>query len=350
MPIPRPAIARRYLNGSRIPSLPGLTSIGLTKQVLDPAPPANAKQPLDKAQPITQSSDQSALSRYGKTYFKLMATDYRSILNPQPPAVRSQLDALVDKTGAPTSWDDIYLLERGVIVVLPETLLRARLPFLRSEFEAAATPDEYQDYLRTTPPDAQNGPLEKIRADALALIDQIQWRAITTPYFDSLRSRTLLNLILCTILYVEAATIAFVLLNVSNQYCFHLVVAIFFGILGGAVSTIQRIQSLPANSTTLTNLKSMQGWHVALLTSPLIGGISAALLFFLCAGEELPQTIFPVLKNYDSRQNAVLNVFFGGGAIDFSNVAKLIIWSFVAGFSERFIPDTVSRLTAKISS
>jgi hypothetical protein len=38
------------------------------------------------------------------------------------------------------------------------------------------------------------------------------------------------------------------------------------------------------------------------------------------------------------------------GLVEFSDYAKLMVWSFLAGFAERLVPDTLSRFVAQGTS
>ncbi len=342
MPPARISTLQRIFVPPRIPSLttPFVPSVAVSSLV--PLSPNKTYNPVQ----------QPAMEPYGKSYFKLLVTDYLSVPDPQPPALRLQLNSIINKQGAPTSWDDVYTLERGLVAVMPELMLRARVGFFRSEFESAATPDEYQEYMRTAPPDSQNALVDKVRADALALIDQIQWRSITIPFFEDLRSQLMAWIVIATGFYTFFALGLLVFLSkLDPSYCFHFLVAVLCGILGGALSTVQRIQAIPSDAGALTNLSSLEGRHFALLASPLIGGTSAALLFYLCASQVLPSSVFPALSSTALAMDLPdsLHAFSGIEAAGYQNAAKLVVWSFVAGFSERFIPDTVSRLTAKLS-
>lgn len=176
----------------------------------------------------------------------------------------------------------------------------------------------------------------------------------------------------------------------------------FAGIVGGCVSMLQRIQSAPTEGDALFNLASLtNGWR-GLSLSPLYGGIFASLLFILFAAGVLEGTIFPKIataKSYASRaaaQSAVLAPPQSATATDTETEATpttspapppekalvevetkpltatqatgilqvtdflketgpedgiafalLIIWSFIAGFAERLVPDTLNRLVAK---
>jgi hypothetical protein len=167
----------------------------------------------------------------------------------------------------------------------------------------------------------------------------------------------------------------------------------FAGIVGGCVSMLQRIQSAPSEGDALFNLAALtNGWR-GLSLSPLYGGIFASLLFILFAAGILKGSVFPeiqTVKKPDITQtatnqeqpppedpaaaalpvgteskelptknparlpkpddNQVLKVkdfLKDTGPRDGVAFALLMIWSFIAGFAERLVPDTLNRLVAK---
>lgn len=172
----------------------------------------------------------------------------------------------------------------------------------------------------------------------------------------------------------------------------------FAGIVGGCVSMLQRIQSAPSEGDALFNLASLtNGWR-GLSLSPLYGGIFASLLFILFAAGVLQGTIFPKIATAKAQNGAVVrpeepaasnkaataapadtseqptatptpqpatptptpltdtqktgilqvkDFLKETGPEDGVAFALLIIWSFIAGFAERLVPDTLNRLVAK---
>src|SRR6185369_5294723 len=151
------------------------------------------------------------------------------------------------------------------------------------------------------------------------------------------------------------------------------------GIVGGCVSMLQRIQSAPTEGDALFNLASLtNGWRGVSL-SPLYGAIFAALLFVLFAAGILEGSVFPKIETVGSEktQPAVTTVTSPANATmaaiptptpnetqragilqvkdflketgpkDGVSFALLMIWSFIAGFAERLVPDTLNRLVAK---
>jgi len=175
----------------------------------------------------------------------------------------------------------------------------------------------------------------------------------------------------------------------------------FAGIIGGCVSMLQRIQSAPSEGDALYNLASLtNGWR-GLSLSPLYGGIFASLLFILFAAGILEGSVFPQIKTpgkiiagataanpapeaslneaaqdpaasptapptvlnslpatpnsttqsaTQTQMTGILQIedfLKGTGPIDGVAFALLIVWSFIAGFAERLVPDTLNRLVAK---
>lgn len=154
------------------------------------------------------------------------------------------------------------------------------------------------------------------------------------------------------------------------------------GIVGGCVSMLQRIQSAPTEGDALFNLAALtNGWRGVSL-SPLYGAIFASLLFVLFAAGILEGSVFPKIETVGSEKTqpavttpatttpanaeaaaptvtptpnatqrvGVLQVkdfLKETGPKDGVSFALLMIWSFIAGFAERLVPDTLNRLVAK---
>lgn len=177
-------------------------------------------------------------------------------------------------------------------------------------------------------------------------------------------------------------------------------VVIFAGIMGGCVSMLQRIQSAPSEGDALYNLSALShGWK-GISLSPLYGAIFAMLLYVLFTAGILKGAIFPeveTLRDNPAKLSAshtqgtpratppasehaaaatpspepalttpsniptplptpgsppaVRSLPFSDTApVDGKSYALLVIWSFIAGFAERLVPDTLNRLVTKNES
>ena len=138
------------------------------------------------------------------------------------------------------------------------------------------------------------------------------------------------------------------------------------GIIGGCVSMLQRIQSAPTEGDALFNLAALTNGWIGLSLSPLYGAIFASLLFILFAGGILKGSVFPTVETAGAKveqtapgaatpaatppPQGVLKAedfLKQTGPKDGVSFALLMIWSFIAGFAERLVPDTLNRLVAK---
>jgi FtsH-binding integral membrane protein len=114
------------------------------------------------------------------------------------------------------------------------------------------------------------------------------------------------------------------------------------GVIGGFVSIQQRLKKL--SDEDLTHLES--SW-VHIVIPPFFGGIFA-LIFYVFAlsgileGALFPTFVIPEFANPPTSEDIeklLLETYPASG----QDFARLTIWSFLAGFSERLVPDILKR-------
>lgn len=121
-------------------------------------------------------------------------------------------------------------------------------------------------------------------------------------------------------------------------------VAVFFvGFVGGFVGLQRRLKTLPAEDLTLLG----KSW-VCIILSPIAGAILAELLYLLFISGLLAGNMFPsfVADNPGAASHG-LRTIFEVHCPDAANYAKVLFWSFVAGFSERFATNIISQFEAR---
>jgi hypothetical protein len=234
-----------------------------------------------------------------------------------------------------------------------------------------------------------------LRADIKYLLSKFYLYYSMLPVREGLRDELTNRAVRRTLLFVGVLAI-FIVVNLGSVFIFQsvgdssagltvLTVALA-GIMGGCVSMLQRIQSAPSEGDALFNLAALNnGWR-GLSLSPLYGGIFASLLFVLFAAGVLKGSVFPVINTSKMQQVAqpapvrsattsptdsttpappaiqvnqqptpnptpdilrIKSFLKETGPADGVAYALLIIWSFLAGFAERLVPDTLNRLVAK---
>jgi phosphate/sulfate permease len=113
------------------------------------------------------------------------------------------------------------------------------------------------------------------------------------------------------------------------------------GIVGGFVGLQRRLKNLSDDDLVLL----AQSW-VYVCISPLVGGVLAVVLYVLFIStlvsgdlfpKFIPDAVDPCLPEKKSFSD-IFNVH--GEAVDY---AKMMFWSFVAGFSERFVTNIISK-------
>jgi hypothetical protein len=126
---------------------------------------------------------------------------------------------------------------------------------------------------------------------------------------------------------------------------YNLVVCIFFGFLGAFLSRLMAFHST-SRDISVEDLLSGYAWHF-LMVRLLVGAFSALVLYLAIAAGLLGGELFPMpVPGGGFGQLWVWYEQFGYSGPS-ANFAKLIVWCFIAGFSERFLPDSLSALEAK---
>ena len=132
-----------------------------------------------------------------------------------------------------------------------------------------------------------------------------------------------------------------------------LVMVIIGGLFGGAFSMLQRVQSPIMDGDPLSNLLAMRTAKREILLSPILGAVGALVLYCVFDAKLLTGDLFPTM--FEVKKNSA-------GSLDFATYlsqagptagvdhAKLLVWSFLAGFSERLLPDALDRLTKQAAS
>lgn len=117
------------------------------------------------------------------------------------------------------------------------------------------------------------------------------------------------------------------------------------GIIGGFVSIQQRLKKVSDDELTLL----AKSWFQIVLI-PIFGGIFALVLYVIFLSGIIDGHLFPNFSMPDPPKDGADDAFMIALLKETypktgPDLAKLLFWSFVAGFSERFVPQIVGKIT-----
>ena len=109
---------------------------------------------------------------------------------------------------------------------------------------------------------------------------------------------------------------------------------------------LQRYQSAVGASDPIDSVSELEHDWFRIFLPSISGAIFAVVLYMIIAAGLIEGGLFPDVKA-ELQMNHFLDFLRHTGPKTFGDYAKLVVWCFVAGFAERFVPDTLSRFTAK---
>ena len=129
----------------------------------------------------------------------------------------------------------------------------------------------------------------------------------------------------------------------SDGYSYLGIVVFSAGLLGGFVSIQQRLHKIQDEE-----LRILSSSWLSTALIPVNGGIFALILTIMFMAKLIQGSLFPsfpdlTISNIDSFKDWLTFSYPQTG----SDMAKLFFWSFVAGFSERFVPRIIGNVVNK---
>ena len=185
---------------------------------------------------------------------------------------------------------------------------------------------------------------EQRRSLLARLVNDLQWRytvnEVKRRYSRDITSRT--GWLFAWSLFVFGIGTAFIVLSedfrtglVASDLKL-LVIAALAGTWGATFSMLGSLKGR-LEASGLDDMKLMRPW-VMLVSRALIGTGAGCVLYFLVRSGLLGGQAFPNIDNLGNAQEAP------------KNLALLIIWCFIAGFSEKLVPSILEKSAARVPS
>ncbi len=324
--------------------------------------------------------------------------------------LRKFADIVVAKKPAERTRADLFALEICVVKLLPELDLRRGAWAIRCKYRDLAGPKDFDAYQASNPPDPKTGNVDELRADCLKILGEFHWIYAFTPVRERKRESlvkevfrftlflTVLALILAAYGYYHEIKSG----NTVTQSSVPILpIIIAMGMVGGYVSLQRRIQSVPSTGDPIVSIAELSNSKFSVYLAPVSGAVFAVLLYIVFIGGLLKGPLFPVISSPDgeceysvpaktafvtasattsnsaasvntapanvanlpnsvatdtvgdkTERKCVQTIAFTGfvkhtGPASGAQFALLLIWAFIAGFAERFVPDTIDRLVSQ---
>ncbi len=338
---------------------------------------------------MTVSCDESSIAR---TYYESLRDEFERYaweddpanpgsrrLNPEKAeqlrAVREEFDQLDPLKGAKPSLGQLYKIELDLTSLIPEMALRTRYWAIENRFRRVV-PKGVADafFARKTVNKVADHPEDELRHLARSMLDTIH-----ANYGVNFDREVLIRRLMRIVAALGFVLIAVTLLLAREVLPFAaqqgLVMITIIGMAGATISTIQRLQKATSRDAMVDDgifeLMSLRiGW-VSVLMSIGIGGVSALFIYALVSAGLLDSVVPQVALNPampppsppgpTSQPGAPLPpvsactpgpgcphwadaIYKELGLKERSDLFKLTVYAFVAGFAERFVPDTINKL------
>lgn len=256
---------------------------------------------------------------------------------PQDPKIADLLKA--PEPGSKRAWEPLYEAEQRLARYIPDEMVASEA---NKRFVEAKR-------LGVTSHEALSAAFEKAaspadkRAIYISLLDDVHFRYVKRNLDRKTRRSAAksLNTIGTALLGTLLVLILLFVLCADEIWVgrLHAVTAIYFGILGAYFSRMIAFQSNVATLDYDILEQDFANWSI--LVRMLIGAIGAVIFYLLLVSQLLGGDIFPGKDGKFVATFLMGQVTYHLPSVEF---AKLLVWSFIAGFSERLLPDQLSRL------
>ncbi len=311
--------------------------------------------------------------RFHRLHFDNLMSDYHRLrlgdatFNPAPDDINGRgfleigrnyeqrYKTIIDSSG--TSWMpnimDVLTLERVIVHFLPDDEIKLRALYIQQRYKSLISETAF-DKLQSQ----MNFQLISDKTDCRLLRHELDFMLhdLTRGYINApLPYRARQNIWLYAFwLGIIEYLLAFIFIKIFNFFdqsnipTSALLVPLF-GSAGAFLSIKQRVEALPYGNDAYRNIILLNASLIGLIFGLVRGAAFAILLNILMISGLVDGELFPKYEFLNSSDKKGLGHAFGFllhlNDLPTNEIAKILIWSLVAGFSERLVPDTLQRLS-----
>jgi hypothetical protein len=285
---------------------------------------------------------------FNPSYFDHVLAEYELLNTNERLPIKVHKIIQDHESGIPPKPGDLYLLEKYVIQKQPEPIVKARLTSLRLNYRGIVGADAYAEYLQSGQASQPNSSFAEVKADAGRLLDALHWAYTMVPECEEKRTEILRTIVHEMFISVAIGLPVLLISFYLGQTLVSVVVLVMLmGALGGFLSVQQRIAKISTEQDPILTMFQLQKGLFAVRLAPLTGALCALALFLIFQAKLLTGAIFPEMTKFNFQLGNIQIPRWPTETAIIAEFAKLLVWCFIAGFAERFVPDTLDKLVAR---
>jgi hypothetical protein len=321
-------------------------------------------------------AETAELPKVGISYYRYLCNELTMLQEVDPQWIEGKTAiydrALKLKDLTKPTWDDLHMLARYLLALTPNQVLARTGVRIREQYRELATEEEFKTYLQYNPPDpgklaqsphegqpeppagGQFPDYTALRNELEYLLGLIYWKYRVIPLREAARTRFAIDCATFQFIFVLFISIIyavpyFILIPRKNWDVgdFTLLVVMVLGTMGAYTSVQYKVQTLPYTGDPISRIVTFESGRISLFFGIIFGSIFAVMAYCLFMSGAVGGSFFPVFgeANHSGSQAGSLYDFLTKVDPETTkDYGKLFVWSFVAGFAERLIPDTLNRL------
>lgn len=290
-------------------------------------------------------------------YFDQLREQYELLLDDTKkvaPKTVTSLLATVAQYPNQITWSRIFALQSAYFYALPDDRLLDELRILRDRYRGVVGIESYRSYMLQGETDVHKLTPAQMRSELLALAERLRYVFTFVPHRERVRTKLVKDAAWLTVGVNVVGQVVSVILLKMNINVPTILLVIFAGVLGGFLSVQQRLQRSDASDPLLKEMQLRAGWFSVVILAPVSGAVFALVLYWIFIARFLQGGVFPEfvgsfhpVTGEDLSWKRFIAQCSPNSVADYG---KLLVWSFIAGFAERFVPNVLSRLAGQATN
>jgi hypothetical protein len=274
--------------------------------------------------------------RYEEPYSENLIAVYHSLIIQDDALIKARVAELESSSTTPAEACELELLNLHLAPA-------ESIPFLLAELRSRRTALGEEELKPSAAPD--NTAAQK--AEAAELIAWVHRRYALQELFDAQKRWILFWMFFWFV--VSVSILGTILVKaLAKGILFEEMLA---GVIGGYTSSFIRMYKTEPGKDLVASIQTLRNGVAGLIEKPLLGGIFAIVLHLLFLSHAITGGMFPLVtvQEMGDKTDVFTKFFYGTVEATSIDFAKLLLWCFIGGFVERFVPDVLDSMAEKAS-